>query len=366
MTIIHISTKQSWRGGEQQIAYLISELKKEGVDQIVMTPNNSKLSVFCKDAGIQVCGFSKYSGINIPAAIKLKKLCKSYEQPLIHAHDSHAHTTAFLSSILAGNKTPQIISRRVDFPVHKNLFSRKKYNSPHIKRILCVSEKIKEVTSPSIRNTNVLKVVYSGIDLDRFKECHDKKILRNLFKIPEENTIIGNVAALAPHKDYFTFVDTAEEILKKHPETTFLIIGQGSEKQKIAEYIFEKGLQNALIFTGFRTDIPDILPELDIYLMTSETEGLGTSILDAYACEVPVVATRAGGIPEIVTHEKTGLLAEIKNPVQLANNVIRLIEDETLKNNLVKEAKKEILNFTRQQTARKTMEEYKQVISETY
>ena len=100
--------------------------------------------------------------------------------------------------------------------------------------------------------------------------------------------------------------------------------------------------------------------------MTSETEGLGTSILDAYACEVPVVATRAGGIPEIVTHEKTGLLAEVKNPVQLANNVIRLIEDETLKNNLVKEAKKEILNFTRQQTARKTMEEYKQVISETY
>lgn len=366
MTIIHISTKQSWRGGEQQIAYLVSELKEKGVNQIVMTPNNSKLSAFCKKNDIAVHNFSKFTGINITAAIQLKKLCKKFDTPIIHAHDSHAHTTAYLSSILAGNKTPQVISRRVDFPVHKNLFSKLKYNHKNIKRIICVSEKIKEITAPSLKNTDVLTVVYSGIDLNRFTDCSNKNILRRYFNIPEGNKIVANVAALAPHKDYFTFVDTAALILKEKPDTTFLIIGQGSEKQQIAEYIFEKKMQHSIIFTGFRTDIPDILPEIDVFLITSKTEGLGTSILDAFACEVPVVATRAGGIPEIVKHEKTGLLADIKDAEKLAENVIGIFDNNELKEHIVREAKKEIQNFTRQQTARKTMDEYQQIIVESY
>lgn len=366
MTIIHISTKQSWRGGEQQIAYLVSELKALGVEQVVMCPTQSKLSSFCEKNSIQQSLFNKTSGINFSAALRLKKLCNANEKPIVHAHDSHAHTIAFLSSGLFNNTTPQVISRRVDFPVHSNFFSRKKYNCPNIHRILCVSNKIREVIHPALINNSVLRVVYSGIDLDRFANCMDKRILRNYFRIPDDYAIVGNVAALAPHKDYFTFVDTAERVLKVNPKVTFLIIGQGDEKQKIAEYIFEKGLQKSILFTGFRTDIPDILPELDVFLITSETEGLGTSILDAHACGVPVVATRAGGIPEIVTDQKTGLLADVKDPDMLAANVLKLLNDKKLGQKLAENAKKEIRNFTRQETARKTMVEYKEIIVEYY
>ena len=73
--------------------------------------------------------------------------------------------------------------------------------------------------------------------------------------------------------------------------------------------------------TGFRKDIPKILPELDIFLFSSKTEGLGTSLLDAFACQVPVVATNAGGVPELIIHEKTGLLSPTKDPQSLAKNV---------------------------------------------
>lgn len=366
MTIIHISTKNSWRGGEQQIAYLIYELQKQGVDQIVLTPSRSKLSEYCTEHHIKTEHFVKLSGINFHAARKIKMLCNDSEQPILHAHDSHAHTFAYLSSAFFHNKTPLIVSRRVDFPVHKNFFSKLKYNSKQISRIVCVSEKIKEVTAPSIKHKNKLTVIYSGIDLDKFKNPVNQQILRKYFRIPENHTLIGNVAALAPHKDYFTFVDTAEIVLKKNPETTFLIIGQGAEKRNIAEYIFEKGLQKSILLTGYRTDIPEILPELDIFLITSETEGLGTSILDAFASNVPVVATRAGGIPEIVIDQKTGLLADIKNPQQLADQILLLINNPKLKTKLTEEAKKEILTFTKQQTARKTLEIYQQVIVETY
>ncbi len=366
MTIIHISTKQSWRGGEQQIAYLVSELKAQGVDQIVMSPLRSKLSSFCDKHSIQQVLFSKSSGINISAAFRLKKLCKSVKDPVVHAHDSHAHTIAFLSSFLFGNNTPQVISRRVDFPVHRNFLSQKKYNCHNIKRILCVSNKISEIVEPAISNKDVLRVIHSGIDLARFNDCGDKRLLRSYFNIPDDYAIVGNVAALAPHKDYYTFVDTAERVLKENPKVFFLIIGQGNEKQSIAEYIFEKGLQKSILFTGFRTDIPDILPELDVFLITSETEGLGTSILDAQACGVPVVATRAGGIPEIVTDQKTGLLADVKDAKKLAENVLSLLNDNQMGETFAENAKKEISNFTRQETARKTIVEYKEIVVEHY
>ncbi|HPE85993.1 MAG TPA: glycosyltransferase family 4 protein [Bacteroidales bacterium] len=366
MTIIHVSTKQSWRGGEQQIAYLIDELRDAVVEQVVLTPANSKLSDFCQEHGIRKTHFYKWTGINFHAAHVLKKICKRYSQPIIHAHDSHAHTFAYLSSLFFGNKAPIIVSRRVDFPVHRNLFSKWKYNAPQIRKIICVSEKIKEITAPSIHNKTLLTVVYSGIDISRFSAPKTQNILKKYFQIPEHHLIIGNIAALAPHKDYFTFVDTAELILKQYQDVTFLIIGQGPMKQRIAEYIFDKKLQNSIYFTGYRTDIPEILPELDIFLMTSETEGLGTSLLDAFASEVPVVATRAGGIPEIVKHNYTGLLADVKDPVQLAEYVLTLIRDPELKSALVKNAKQEMRTFTKQQTARKTLEIYQQVILESY
>jgi len=337
-----------------------------GVDQVVMCPTQSKLSSFCEKNNIRQSLFNKTSGINFSAALRLKKMCTAMEKPIIHAHDSHAHAIAFLSSFFFNNKIPQVVSRRVDFPVHSNFLSRKKYNCPNIKRILCVSDKIREIIEPALINKSVLRVVYSGIDPDRFTDCTDKKLLRNYFNIPDDYAIVGNVAALAPHKDYFTFVDTAERVLKEKTNVVFLIIGQGDEKQKIAEYIFEKGLQKSVLFTGFRTDIPDILPELDVFLITSETEGLGTSILDAHACGVPVVATRAGGIPEIVTDKKTGLLADVKDPDELAANVLSLLNDKKSGQALAENAKKEICNFTRQETARKTMVEYKEIIVEYY
>ena len=126
----------------------------------------------------------------------------------------------------------------------------------------------------------------------------------------------------------------------------------------IEQKIEKLGLQKMFYLTGFRNDVADILPELDLMLMTSVTEGLGTTILDAFACAVPVVATAAGGIPEIVIHEKTGLLAAVGDVQGLASQVNRMMKDRELRDRLIEGATSHLDNFSREATAVKTMKEY--------
>ncbi|MEI7596344.1 MAG: glycosyltransferase [Bacteroidota bacterium] len=358
MIVLHLSTAKTWRGGEQQMIYLAEEMQKKQIQQIVFCIEKSKVAEICEQKSIPYRCFKKRTSLDIFAALKLANLCKNNEIDIIHTHDSHAHTTAVLSAVLFGNKSKIFVSRRVDFPVKKTWFSYFKYNHKSVVRIACVSEMINKITSKAIKDKSKLITIYSGIDLKKFDVSFDKDFLRKEFNLEKDTVIIGNTSAVAPHKDYFTFVDSAEKFIKKGISSKFFIAGNGPLQNEIKEYIESKGLSNDIILLGFRKDILQVLNGFDVFLITSKTEGLGTSILDAFASGVPVIATKAGGIPEIVVHEKTGLLAPIKDSNALANLLEQIINDKELKNRLVENATELLNSFTKENTANKTIGEY--------
>jgi L-malate glycosyltransferase len=363
ITIIHVSGATSWRGGEQQALYLAGELERAGIPQELACPEGSPLATrFALLTGRSPVTFRGRSSMNLFAAAKLARLARRTPGAILHVHDAHAHTTAFLSSTLFGNKAPVIVSRKVDFPVRPGFLSTAKYNHPSIARIICVSEKIREIISPRIKDPLRLTVIRDGIDLDRFAPRGHQRSLHAEFSLPGDSILVGNVAAIAPHKDYFTFVDTVALLAPADPRLRFFIIGDGPLRREISAYVQEKNLGKVIIMTGFREDIPEILAELDVFLITSKTEGLGSTILDAYACRVPVVATAAGGIPEIVTDEVTGLLAPVGDSRKLADQVLRLVNDNSLSQHLVESASARVLGYTKQEMARKTMAVYREVL----
>ena len=363
MKILHFSSAKSWRGGEQQIAYLIEELAQLGVEQWVFCRKNSALADYCLVNNITHLTYRRGFSVNPAIALRLKKINSQLKIDLVHLHDAHSHTFAYISALL-GNPIPCVLSRRVDFPVQNNALSLKKYNHPCIKKILSVSQKVQEVLAPAIQDRNKLQVVHSGIDLTRFSSV-DTGILRTEFRLPKNIQLIANVAAIAPHKDYFTFVDTAAILLQERSDLKFLIIGaDGGEAEKIKEYIQEKQLTQHFIFTGFRKDIPAILPEIAVFLFTSKEEGLGTSLLDALAAGVPVVATNAGGIPEIIQHKKNGLLAPIGTASQLAKQVQTILAQPNLAASLVKQGKISVQQFSKKETARKTLAVYEEIVNQ--
>ncbi len=363
VNILHVSTALSWRGGEQQLANLI-KANKNSCNNIVFCARGSVMQSHCEHHKILHHTFRKrFPGLYL-AASSIKKQCKRHRISLIHCHDSHAHTIAFLSALFFGNKSPIIVHRRVDFPIGKSWLSRHKYNYKTIAGYICVSEAIRKILIKDLKHKEKAITIYSGIDFSRFDNyLNNRSQLKNELGLAGDAILIGNTAALAPHKDYDTFIRTAHRLLLRHPDWHFVIMGDGPLRRQVENRIASLNLKKSIILTGFRNDLPALLPGLDIFLMTSKTEGLGTSLLDAFYLGIPVVATKAGGISELVDDETTGLLAEVGDDRTLARQVERLIMGDKLRKLVCANARKKVIHFSHTQTANRTIQYYQDLLT---
>jgi glycosyltransferase involved in cell wall biosynthesis len=360
--VLHLSSENDWRGGEQQIAYLVSDLNKMGIENIIGCAKHSKFEKLCKTSGWEYFSAKFSSYLNIDTAIMVAKTCRKYKIDILHLHTSKSHTVGVLSTLF-GHEAKLILTRRVDNQVGRNIMSRWKYNHPRIKRIITVSDKIREVVNPVLKNPSKSITIHSGIDISKFYQNKRNDVLRKQLNIPPDFILVGNTSAIAKHKDYFTFIKTCDWLINKGFKSKFIIIGEGPEEENIRHYITEKKMDQHIFMIGFRNDIPAILPELDIFLMTSITEGLGTSILDAFAARVPVVATRAGGIPEMVKDGTTGLLADPGDYTKLGENIMKLSKDPELRKKLTDNAYQLLLNdFTKEIMAKKVLNQYMEIL----
>ncbi len=360
--IIHLSSAEKWRGGEQQIAYLIEASLDTPFLPHVFCLKDSALAAFCQRKEVPFFTYPK--GNAFTTARLLKKAIHAMQIDLIHLHDSHAHTHGVLASDLFGVKLPLVLTRRINYPMKKNFLSRHKYNHPRLKKIICISEAIKALYSPDIRDQKRLTRIYSGVDVHRFPYT-SQGILHQEYDLPPETRIIGNIATLSQDKDLKTFVKTAAQLRAKGLAAKYFIIGRQQDEEEahlVKTLIREKNMEDQIIFTGFREDIPKILPEFDVFLCTSRTEGLGTSILDAFACKVPVVATQVGGIPEMVFHQETGMLAPLGDFQTLAAHTYQVIQEPVLRQKLVANASQHLKNFTKENMAKQTQAVYQEIL----
>ena len=347
--ILHVSAAKTWRGGERQLAFLVDELAKKKISQAVLCIHGSAMAKWCRQHDLPFFTYRKIFSLNPVVAMHIRWICRRLKITHVHVHDSHAHTFSVLAASWLGNRASIIVHRRVDFPVGGNFFSKWKYNHPAISRIICVSGFVKRLIQPVLRHPEKVQVVHDGIDLESmppqptFADCAPP------YKI-------GNIAAIAPHKDYFTFVRTAEILLRNGLPAQFLIIGgDGGERAAVEAFIAQKKLSENVKLLGFRKDVPELIGQLDLLLFTSKTEGLGSTILDAFAAGLPVVATRAGGIPEVVENEVTGLLAPVGDAAALAWQVRRMLEDAELREHILANAKVKVRQFSKQKMAERVL-----------
>ena len=359
MRILHVSTPLTWRGGEQQLSYLIKNFNSEpDLEQFLFCPKGSILSEKLRNK-VSMLNYVKRSGLGLFPALQLKNICIQNKIDIIHVHDSQAHTMAYIAGLL-GNKIPIAVSRRVDFHVGTSFLSKKKYNDEMVYAILAVSETIADMVKRDLPDKDRdVYVVHSGVEVKVSSKAISS--IRDELGISKDDTLIGNVAALADHKDYPTFLKTAKAIQQDFPGTHFIIVGDGPLREETESLARELQVAN-LHFLGYRTDAKAILAQLDILLFTSKTEGLGTTILDAFVRNTPVVATAAGGIPELVKHNRTGLLNRIGDANQLAHSARKLLTDHELKNKIVKRANEFVQDFSHQNTAKNTLSIYRKML----
>lgn len=368
MRIIHFSTARTWRGGEQQIAYLVGELQNEpNIEQWIFCCKGSAMEAYCTKQGLRFVSFRKFFSFNLLVSWQFARFCRQYAIDIAHLHDPHAHNFAVIAADLFGNASvPLILSRRVDFPLRKNAYTLYKYHHRSVERILCVSEAIKDIMMQDFRFPEKLRRVYSGVDINRFasKSAADTSALRQEYGVSEHRVLIGNTAALAAHKGYDTFIEVARLLTAWGIDAHFFIIGSGNAAP-YREQIERYGLNERFTITGFRNDIDMVLPQLDVFLMPSRTEGLGTSVIDAFAAGVVVVASDVGGIPELVIDNETGLLAPVGDADAFAHRVAYLLQNPTEAERLCKSARTRAMLFDKKHTAQQTLKEYRAVLAKT-
>lgn len=364
MRVLHIASERTWRGGEQQMAYLIEELQQLQVNSFVACRRHSAFETYCQQHNIPHISLSFAKPLLPLAARQLQQYISRHQIQLLHLHSSLAHTLGVLTHLL-GARADLILSRRVAFSIGRNPLSVFKYNYSGIKRIICVAEEVSRQMAASIADGSKCIVVHDGIDIDTLRNTINpqEKYLRHTYKIPPDVRLIGNVSALDRHKDYFTFLDTVKLLKEQGLQARYFAIGSGPLEQQIKAYARKLGLQNDVIFTGFIPNAKQALAELDILLFTTIKEGLGSTVLDAFACRTPVVATNTGGIPEMVQDGITGMLAPVKSPEALAQKCLQVLQNPELREYLVENASKKVMEFTKEQTALKTLAVYKEVLS---
>lgn len=174
-------------------------------------------------------------------------------------------------------------------------------------------------------------MIPNGVDTDRFRPNHAARAtFRESLQVPENAPLVGIVAALREEKNHSQFVAAARDILRLIPDARFVIIGDGPTRSSIEEHIADLGLQRFIHLLGTRSDTPDILAALDVFVLTSKNEANPVSILEALSCAVPVVSTNVGSVHETVLDGQTGYLTKPGSSEETADSVIRLLGNKTL------------------------------------
>jgi glycosyltransferase involved in cell wall biosynthesis len=332
MRVLHFTTSNVWRGHEQMIIDIYESFRDNGFveNQLIVCATDSEIYKVATERNLRVQTFDFKSEYDLRFAKKIKKIAMEHGSNVIMIHNSKAHTISVLSAIFFGLKIPMVLCRTLIKNIGTNFFRKYKYNFKGIKKIICISDAVVDILKPSIKNHDSMTVIGSVVDTDRFVNSKKKGFLHKEFSIPLEYKIIGNVSAFCKVKDHYTWVNTVEELRRRGLKAKYILIGEGSLELEIKNYVKLKGLENEIIFAGFRDDIHRCLPEFDLFLFTSKSEATGGVILESYACNVPVVAARAGGIPTVLLDNVTGLLAEVGNPLDFANKVEILIENSAM------------------------------------
>jgi glycosyltransferase involved in cell wall biosynthesis len=358
--VIHIDSERGWRGGQQQAIYLFEAMLNLGYQTEFICKKNSQLARYLKDHDLPFLAMNLWAEWDFISAFKIAVYAKKNNFKILHLHNAHAVTIGLISKLFF-RRLKLIAVRRVDFTIKKNLFSAFKYQHKYLDKIVAISQNIRIVLLSDEVDASRIELIHSGVDTEKFANVNRDESLRNSLGILAGDIAVGTIAALAGHKDYPTLLRAAREVIRQNGKVHFLAAGDGPQKQELQRLARNLKIEKRFHFLGYRRDIGLLLKSFDIFVLASKKEGLGTSVLDAMIAGVPIIATDAGGIPEMIEHELNGFLVPKENPQALADAILKLISDRKKQEYFVENAKRIVRNFAIENTVKKNLELYEKL-----
>jgi glycosyltransferase involved in cell wall biosynthesis len=356
MRILHLNNEKTWRGGERQTLLTASEQLRMGLEPRIACRRGSPLESAARSEGVPVLFLPN----NAPGAL-LVLAREARSSDVVHCHTGRTHSLAVIA--MWSRRRPLVVSRRVDFLPARAWFNRFKYGRAD--EIVCVSRSIARQLQDWGVPQQRLKVIYEAVPDVTWRSREDcLKELRTVVPVPAGKRVIGNIAALVPHKDHATLLRAARAAVDQRDDLAFVIIGEGPLRDDLLRLRAQLGLEAHVFLAGFIPQAQQLLPAFDVFAMSSCMEGLGTIVLDANLAGIPVVATAGGGLPETVNDHQTGLLVPVGDAPALASAILKLLSDEPLAARLAAAARQRTrTEFAPAVMARKYVDVYQSLLA---
>jgi L-malate glycosyltransferase len=316
--ILHLSTESGWRGGERQVLLLMRGLAERGWRQTLVAPRNAPLVAEARAHGFTVIPLRATAVIDPVGIYRLVKRLRREPDTILHAHTARAFDQARLLRALARARG-LVVTRRVSFPVRRS----NKYRNA-ADRYVAISRAISELLIDSGTPRERVVIIPSAVDFAAL----DKAPTLTESPFPGQR-LVGCVAQMTSEKGVTVLARAWAAVSAAIPEARLVIVGDGPERAEVERILTHDGVAATVHLTGFRSDVASWLKAFSCYVQPSLQEGLGSTAIDALALALPTVASRVGGLPEVVLADNGGLLVPPNDPAALAGSIVNLLRDRT-------------------------------------
>lgn len=349
LKVLHIDTELTWRGGQNQLHLLVSGLNQLGVqNHCAFQPDASYLARF---AGLcQVTTIVMRNSLSLLAVLKIIAYCIKNEIDILHAHTSRAHALALIVKAFC-RKLKLVVHKRVEPAAKLSLFQRLQYLSKLVDRYIVISSFIAKRFHELGVHPGKIILIPSGTKLTSLNVKSQKELRGGVI-------VFGTASHLSQRKGQDIFIK-ALGLLKENKQWCARIAGEGELRPILESQTRDLGIKERVEFCGFVNDITEYFRGLDVFILPSRWEGLGSSLIEAAAQGCCLVASNVGGIPDVVEHEKSGLLFASEDFVELSRHLMRLIKSPHDRARLALQANEHVRqNFDERKTVELTYKAY--------
>jgi len=316
-------------GIKSHLLTLLSGLDRTRFEPIVICPPDTSLRREVEQAGCKAIPLDLVGELNpakdLRAVVRLRRILRRVKPDILHIHSAKAGLVGRLAA--ASPRHPRIV-----LTMHSFVFDER---VGWLKRVIVawVERRLSRLTDRIIAVSRALRdelVSQMGLSPDKITVIPNGITFREIHKSGGSGLRVGTVSRLAPQKGVDNFIRAAALVRKKFPSAKFTIIGDGPFREALEALADELGVRDSVEFLGFQPDAPSIVAAFDVFALASTWETFGLTLVEALSQQVPVVAFRVGGIPEIIDGSTTGLLAEPGDVEDLAAKICRLLDDKEL------------------------------------
>ncbi|QYA25790.1 glycosyltransferase family 4 protein [Gramella sp. MT6] len=362
MKILHISGHTSWGGSEQQLFNTIEELEKYDVQQMAFCFLDTPTHIALKKTRTEIFAIEKVKPHKSEYLRFLANIVRNNKVDIIHLHTSDALTGFVLCDLIYSLNVATVYSRK-HVRNKSSFLSKLKYNYRNIDSIICVSDYVKDHFSKVLNDTarQKLTVIRDGVKQSN-SDIEEEYSLRKKLNISEDKVLIGNIANHTKAKDLKTLIKAVSYLVHELNYRNFKLVQIGEFSKRTPEYkkeVESERIEEYLSFTGFLENASILIPEFDVFAMSSEREGGPSSVIESFFYKTPVVSTRVGIIEETIENGKNGFSVEVGDYKDLAEGIKKLAESPELRNEFSEKSHKMFFeNFTTQSLGKNTYEAY--------